>query len=200
MDTKQGKPPRKAVKWLKEILFLLSMVAISAIIAFVLFRYQDTFKVSLKDYGWLAYIIVFVAATASSATILVPAPGVAFTLAAAAVWDPSIVAIAAGTGDALGELTGWWVGYVGGRIVDYQHLPAYAKAAAWTSKYGVWAVFGDALVPIIPYDLIGMAAGALKIKWWKFFLATWGGKLPRAFLAAYLGHQIPFLMHMWGGS
>ena len=170
------------------------MVAISAIVAFLLFRYQDAFKASLKDYGWIAYIIVFIATALSSATILIPAPGIAFTLTAAAVWDPTFVAIAAGTGDALGEMTAYWIGYVGERIVDYDHLPAYGKASSWTDRYGVWAIFGIALVPIVPYDLIGMAAGALKIKWWKFFLGTWAGKLPRAFLAAYLGYQIPFLL------
>ena len=198
MDTNVEKPPGKTAKWLKEVLFLLAMVAISAVVALVLFRYQDSFKVSMKDYGWVAYIIVFVATALSSATILVPAPGVAFTLAAAAVWDPMFVAIAAGTGDALGEMTAYWVGYVGERIVDYEHLPAYSKAATWMDRYGVWAIFGIALLPIIPYDLIGMAAGALKIRWWKFFLATWAGKLPRAFLAACLGQQIPFLFNWWG--
>jgi uncharacterized membrane protein YdjX (TVP38/TMEM64 family) len=198
LDTEGGKPPRKAAKWLKEVLFLLGMVALSAIVAFVLIRFQDTFKVSLKDYGWIAYLIVFAANLLSSATILVPAPGIAFTLAAAAVWDPLFVALAAGTGDGIGEMTAYWVGYVGERIIIDEHVPAYRKAASWMDRYGAWAVFGIALVPILPYDLIGIAAGALKIKWWKCLLATLAGKLPRAFLVAYLWHQIPFLIHPFG--
>jgi uncharacterized membrane protein YdjX (TVP38/TMEM64 family) len=195
----QGVRPRKtAGKWIKEILFLLAMVACSAIVAFFLIRFQDTFKVSLRDFGWLAYLIVFAANLLSSATILVPAPGIAFTLAAAAVWDPAFVAVSAGTGDAIGEMTAYWVGYVGERIIVDEHLPAYRKAASWMDRYGAWAVFGISLVPILPYDLIGIAAGALRIKWWKCFLATWAGKLPRAFLISYMGQQIPFLVRPWG--
>ncbi len=51
------------------------------------------------------------------------------------------------------------------------------------NRYGAWTVFGIALVPIVPNDLVGIAA-ALKIRWWKCLLATWLGKLPRAFLVA----------------
>lgn len=199
MNTEGQKPAAKSVgKWLKEILFLLGMLALSAAVAFVLIRFQDTFRVSLRDYGWIAYLIVLVANLLSSATILIPAPGIAFTLAAAAVWDPMFVAIAAGSGDAIGEMSAYWVGYVGERIVVDEHLPAYRKAASWMDKYGAWAVFGIALIPILPYDLIGIAAGTLKISWWKCFLATLGGKLPRAFLISYLGQQIPFVVRPWG--
>jgi uncharacterized membrane protein YdjX (TVP38/TMEM64 family) len=198
LDDQGKKKPRKAAKWFKEILFLLGMLALSGLVAFVLIRFQDTFKISLQEYGWIVYIIVFVANVLSSATILVPAPGIAFTLAAAAVWDPMLVAVAAGTGDAIGEMSAYWVGYVGERIIVDEHIPAYRKAASWMDRYGAWAVFGIALVPILPYDLIGIAAGALKIRWWKCFLATWAGKLPRAFLVSYLWHQIPFLVRPWG--
>jgi uncharacterized membrane protein YdjX (TVP38/TMEM64 family) len=198
LATDGQKPRRKAAKWIKEVLFLLGMVALSALVAFVLIRFQDTFKVSLKNYGWVAYLIVFIANLLSSATILVPAPGIAFTLAAAVVWDPMFVALSAGTGDAIGEMSAYWVGYVGNRIIIDEHIPAYEKAASWMDSYGAWAVFGIALVPILPYDLIGIAAGALKIKWWKCFVGTLCGKLPRAFLIVYLWHQIPFLLHPFG--
>jgi len=118
-------------------------------------------------------------------------------LAAAAVWDPAFVAIAAGTGDAIGEMTSYWAGYAGEKIMVDERLPAYQKAVSWMNRYGTWAVFAVALVPLMLFDLIGMAAGALKIPWWKFLLATMAGKVPRAFLVAYLGHQIPLLVHPW---
>lgn len=197
MET-DSKPPRKAMKWVKEILLLLGMIALSAGIALILSNFQKYFNVELRNFGWIAYLAVFVANLLSSATILVPAPGIAFTLAAATVFDPASVAISAGLGDAIGEMTAYWVGYVGEKIIVDEHVPAYQKAVSWMDRYGAWAVFGIALIPILPYDLIGMAAGALKIKWWKCFLATLSGKMPRAFLVAYLGHQIPFLLHPFG--
>jgi uncharacterized membrane protein YdjX (TVP38/TMEM64 family) len=188
---------RKRLKWFEEVLLVLGMLAFSAGIALLLYHFQDFFNVSLRSYAWLAYLIVFVASMLSSATILVPAPGPVFVLAAATMWDPFFVALAAGTGDAIGEMTAYWMGYVGERIIVDEHMPAYQKATSWMNRYGAWTVFGIALVPIVPYDLVGIAAGALKIRWWKCLLATWLGKLPRAFLIAYLGHQLPFLVHPW---
>jgi uncharacterized membrane protein YdjX (TVP38/TMEM64 family) len=197
LGTDKPQATGKKTKWIKEILLLLGMLALSAGIAFLLTRFQDTFNVSLRSYGWLAYLLVFLVSMLSSATIFVPAPGIAFVLAAATVWDPTLVAIAAGTGDAIGEMTSYWAGYMGEKIIVDEHLPAYQKAVSWMNRYGAWAIFGVALVPIVLFDLVGLAAGALKIRWWKFFLAAWGGKLPRAFLVAYLGHQIPLLVTPW---
>ena len=175
----------------------MGMIALSAGIAFLLYQFQDYFRISLRSYGWVAYTLVFVVSLLSSATIFVPAPGVAFVLAAATVWDPFFVAIAAGTGDAIGEMTAYWAGYVGEKIIIDEHMPAYQRAVSWMNRYGAWAIFGVALVPIVLFDLVGLAAGALKIRWWKFLLAAWCGKVPRAFLVAYLGQQIPLLVHPW---
>ena len=197
MATEQPAPGGRKAKWIKEILLLVGMLALSAGIAFLLFKFQDTYNVSLRNYGWLAYLLVFVVSLLSSATIFVPAPGIAFVLAAAIVWDPTLVAIAAGTGDAIGETTSYWTGYIGEKIIVDEHLPAYQKAVSWMNKYGAWAIFGVALVPIVLFDLVGLAAGALKIKWWKFLLAALGGKVPRAFLVAYTGHSLPQLITTW---
>lgn len=187
----------KKLKWLKEILLWIVMLAISSGIAFLLTRFQGVFHISLGSFGWVAYILVFLITMLSSATIFVPAPGIAFVLAAATLWDPALVAIAAGTGDAIGEMTSYWTGYIGERIIVDEHLPAYQKAVSWMNKYGAWAIFCVALVPVVLFDLVGLAAGALKIRWWKFLLAAWCGKLPRAFLIAYLGHQFPLLVNPW---
>ncbi len=197
MNIENPQPAGKKIKWLEEGLLLVGMLALSAGIAFMLYQFQDFFRFSLRSYGYLAYILVFVVSLLSSATIFIPTPGIAFTLAAAAIWDPALVALAAGSGDALGEMTAYWAGYVGERIIVDEHMPAYQKAVAWMNRYGTWAIFGVALVPIVLFDLVGLAAGALKIRWWKFLLAAWCGKVPRAFLVCYIGHQLPLLVFPW---
>lgn len=55
------------------------------------------------------------------------------------------------------------------------------------NRYGVWAVFFVALFPIVLFDIIGLVAGALRLPVWKFLLATWAGRLVRAFFEAYVG-------------
>jgi len=192
-----GKSAANRMKWIKEGLLLLGMLALSAAIAFLLFRFRDTLSLSLQSYGWLAYLVVFGVSLLSSSTIFIPTPGTAIVLAAAMVWDPVLVGFAAGTGDAIGELTAYWVGYMGEKIIVDEHLPAYQKAARWMDRYGAWAIFGVALVPVVLFDLVGLAAGALKIKWWKFLLATWCGKVPRSIVLCSIGHQLPILLQGW---
>jgi uncharacterized membrane protein YdjX (TVP38/TMEM64 family) len=197
LAAEDGKPAGIKAKWLKEGLLLLGMIALSAAIAFLLFSFRDQFSLSLQSYGWLAYLIVFAVSLLSSSTIFIPTPGTAIVLAAAMIWNPVLVGLAAGTGDAIGELTAYWVGYVGKKIIVDEHVPAYRKAASWMDRYGVWAVFGVALVPVVLFDLVGLAAGALKIKWWKFLLATWCGKVPRAIVLCSIGHQLPLFFQFW---
>jgi len=197
LATEKSAKPRGKNKWVKEILFILGMLVLSAGIAFLLYRFQNIYDVSLRSYGWLAYILVFILSLLSSATIFVPAPGLAFTLAAATVWNPLLVAIAAGTGDAIGELTSYWVGYIGERMIVDEHMPAYQKAVAWMNGYGVWAIFAVALVPVLLFDLVGMAAGALKIRWWRFLIAAWCGKLLRILLVTCLWQQAAVFIGGW---
>jgi len=175
----------------------LGMIALSAAIAFLLFRFRDTLSLSLQSYGWLAYLVVFAVSLLSSSTIFIPTPGIVIVLAAATVWDPVLVGFAAGTGDAIGELTAYWVGYIGEKIIVDEHMPAYQKAVRWMDRYGAWAIFGVALVPVVLFDLVGLAAGALKIKWWKFLLAAWCGKVPRAIVLCSIGHQLPLFFQAW---
>jgi len=192
-----GKLAGIKMKWLKEGLLLLGMIALSAAISLLLFQFKDSFSLALQSYGWLAYIVVFAVSLLSSCTIFIPTPGTAIVLAAATVWDPVLVGIAAGTGDAIGEMTAYWVGYAGEKIIVDEHMPAYQKAVRWMDRYGVWAIFGVALVPVVLFDLVGLAAGALKIKWWKFLLAAWCGKVPRAIVVCSIGHQLLLLLPAW---
>lgn len=196
-DTEKNGPASRKIKWLEEVLLLVGMLALSAGMAFLLYHFQDFFRVSLRSYGYIAYPLVFVISLLSSSTIFIPTPGIAFTLAAAAVWDPLLVGIAAGLGDAIGEMTAYWTGYVGERIIVDEHMPAYQKASAWMNSYGAWAVFAVALVPVVLFDLVGLAAGALKIRWWKFLVAAWCGKIPRSILICYLGNRLPELLFNW---
>jgi len=196
-DTENPGPANRKLKWLEEGLLLLGMLALSAGIAFLLYHFQDFFRVSLRSYGYIAYLLVFVVSLLSSSTIFIPTPGIAFTLAAAAVWDPFFIGVAAGTGDAIGEMTAYWTGYVGEKIIVDEHMPAYQKATAWMDRHGAWAIFAVALVPVVLFDLVGLAAGALKVRWWKFLIAAWCGKVPRAIVICYLGHQLPAILFNW---
>ena len=65
---------------------------------------------ALQQYG---YVGIFLFSVLSNATIIFPLPGVVFTTAMGAVFNPLWVALAAGAGAAIGELSGYLAGVSG---------------------------------------------------------------------------------------
>jgi len=185
-------------KWFKTTLWIIGIIALTAGLVCLMWFLEDYLRVSLEQYATLAYLIVFVATLLSSSTILFPAPGVAIIMAAAARWDPVIVALVASVGGTLGELTAYYAGYAGNKMIIDKNHKAYRLAALWMKRYGFWAVFLFALIPVLVFDLVGLVAGALRLKLWKFLLACWGGRIPRSFFEAYIGAGvIPLIFPSW---
>jgi len=53
----------------------------------------------------------------------------------------------------------------------------------------VFAIFVIAAVPNPAFDLAGAVAGAARLGWWKFFVASWGGRAIKNIGFAALGLQ-----------
>ena len=189
----------RAKRWLQVSVIVLGMLALTAAITY-LFRFiEGCLESSLEGFAWAGYLVVFVVTFLSSATIFIPAPGLAIVIAAATQWNPAIVAIVASIGDTLGEFIGYTAGYFGTKLIVTRHIAAYDRAVVWMQRYGIWAIFLFALIPLMLFDLVGLAAGALRVRPWKFLLACWGGRLPRAFFLAYVGYGLPGLYRLWFG-
>jgi membrane protein YqaA with SNARE-associated domain len=166
------------------ILRILALVGVIALIA-ALFIFRDQVK-KLEDYG---YIGIFLISIAANATIIIPLPGVAFTTAMGGLFNPIGVAVAAGLGAAIGELTGYMAGFSGRgvaeRAVLYDRLITWMKAHR-NLAYGVIMLL--AFIPNPLFDLAGMASGALKLPLWKFLLACVIGKILKMLIFAYAGY------------
>ena len=95
----------KALTWVNvtRVLALLLVIAVSIFV----FSIRDRAE-QLAYYG---YPGIFVLAFLSYATVILPAPAVAVVFAMGAVFNPLIVALVAGAGAALGEMTGYIAGY-----------------------------------------------------------------------------------------
>jgi uncharacterized membrane protein YdjX (TVP38/TMEM64 family) len=87
----------------------------------------------------------------------------------------------------LGEITGYYAGYLGKRIIVSESTPGYNRVASWMSHYGWLAIFLFSLQPILPFDIAGLIAGAAKIPLWKFLLPCWAGKFPKYIMFCYFG-------------
>ena len=189
---------KKKKKWLRTALWVIGMAAFTLGLVYLVWFLKSQLTISLKQYDILAYLIVFGATFLASCTIILPAPGAAVVIAAASIWNPVIVALVASAGSALGEITGYYAGYLGEKIIIDEQKAAYQQATSWMKRYGMWAVFVVSAIPLVLFDIIGLVAGALKLPLWRFLLACWLGRIPKSFIEAYIGAGlIPHFFPSW---
>jgi uncharacterized membrane protein YdjX (TVP38/TMEM64 family) len=172
------------------ILRLLALVGVIAlIIVLFIFRHQIE---KLEEYG---YIGIFLLSIAANATVIIPLPGVALTTAMGAIFNPAGVAVAAGLGAAIGEMSGYLAGFSGQALVENAVL--YDRLTNWMKEHqnlAYGAIFLLAFIPNPLFDLAGMASGALKLPLWKFLIACAFGKIIKMLLFAYIGYYSVFMI------
>ena len=169
------------------LLFLIVLSALTLGLMYLFTLVEARLESSLPGLAYYAYGAVFLVTLVSSATVVLPAPALAFVLAVASRWDPIYVALASSLGSTLGEVTSYLLGLWAGAAVSRRRPELYRRAMGWMHRYGLLAVWFVAFFPVMVFDLVGMAAGALRMPMWKFFLAVWAGRLPRAFIEVYTG-------------
>lgn len=142
----------------------------------------------VRQLGQFGYLGVFLISFAANATIILPAPGWMVAMVAASALNPLFVGLAAGTGEALGETTGYLAGASGRAII--QQRQRYDWLAGLARRYGLPFFAVMAFIPNPFFDLAGIIAGALGFRLRYFLLAVWIGKTSRALLLAYGGYSL----------
>jgi uncharacterized membrane protein YdjX (TVP38/TMEM64 family) len=169
-------PPEQTFGW-KHLLAIF--LALSITLAIFLFRDK------LRELEHLAYPGAFLAMLLGNATLILPVPGLIFVFALGGTLNPLLVGLAAGPGAALGEMTGYLAGFGGSAIMDDFKL--YQAIKRWMERYGLFVIIVLSFIPNPLFDMAGMVAGAMRIKWWQFLLAAWIGKTAQALFVAYAG-------------
>ena len=175
MNQTAGPQPRRIT-----VLRALALLAVIAITVFI-YSIRDQAE-RLEGYG---YPGIFLLSLLSNATIVLPAPGIAITFAAGGVFDPFWVGVAAGTGAALGELTGYLAGFSGRGVLEGTAI--YQRLLGLTRRFGNWTILMLAIIPNPFFDVAGAAAGALRMPLPTFLLWATIGKLIKMWIVAYAG-------------
>ena len=152
------------------------IVVISAIVAALLLR--NNFGASEVGYGAVA-----LSALVASAGLVIPVPALATACATATFLDPSWVGIIAGTAESAGELSSYYLGYTGRDVLARNRV--YQRLAHWMRRRGWLLLFLVSLVPNPIFDVVGIAAGALRYPGWGFLAVVWVGKLLKFLVFAY---------------
>jgi membrane protein YqaA with SNARE-associated domain len=164
----------------KHILALLFGIAITVLVIIYANR--------IRDYEEIGYIGIFLLTLLGNATVLVPVPVLAplNIVLGGVLTHPLMLGLIIGVASSIGEIVGYLVGYAGNEIVTSSKV--YKKMEARIKKYGLGTIFFLALIPNPLFDVAGLVAGAIGIKWWKFLLAMGAGKIVRAIIFSYIGY------------
>lgn len=182
----------KQKRWSRVALYIIILAGLSVGFVFLFQYLARYFDIPIEGLATTAYLVVFGVTLICNAAILFPVayPHLTVMIAAATYWNPVVIALVASVAGALGEITGYYAGYLGKRIIRLDSAPGYEKLAGWMERYGPWGIFFISLQPVLPVDIAGLLAGAAKLPLWRFLLPCWAGKLGKYLVACYLGGAV----------
>jgi len=160
-------------------------IALSAslLVTILLVIFHDQFG-AFEEWG---YTGAFLAMLVSSATLVLPSGGLVIVfLLGSALPNPWLLGVAAGLGSAIGEFTGYMAGYSSRNVVT--RTKAYHKIKGRVERNATWTILALAAIPNPLFDIAGVAAGALKLPWWKFFFPALVGKIAKTLAIALAGY------------
>jgi membrane protein YqaA with SNARE-associated domain len=158
------------------------------------------------DVEWITYLVqfgyigVFLISLISALTIIFPIPYTLVLYALGSSLDPVLLAIASGLGSALGEVSGYILGYYGRAIVSEQMKRRMEYMLKIFDRFGVVAIFLFALTPL-PDDLLFIPLGMMRYSLVKALIPTVIGKVLMSFIIAYSGQvSFEFIQILFGES
>jgi len=159
--------------------------------------FSALYHVLVSQWG---YIGIFLMQVISSSTVLLPLPGIAIIFVYGTILNPLLVGIFAGLGAAIGELTGYAVGYGGHKIVTRKNKKWAKKTKKLFKKYNPFVVIVVFAATPLPFDLVGILCGLSKYDIKKFFLAALIGNVIRGMVIALAGfYGMSWILGIFGG-
>jgi membrane protein YqaA with SNARE-associated domain len=146
------------------------------------------------------YLGVFIISFIGSVSVVFPVPYTIVIYLLGAVLNPFFVAISGGLGSALGEFSGYALGYYGRTVVSKERRRKMDYMVKVFDRYGSAAIFFFALTPL-PDDLLFIPLGVMRYPFWKAFIPALLGKILMTFILAYSGQQsITIIETLFAGS
>ncbi len=140
----------------------------------------------VMEYGLVGLLVGSLIANASLFLVL-PIDLIVLGFSATGFFPPVVIALVAGFGAAIGEMTGYILGLGGRKAIEKKYKRGLEKVAfikRGIKHKGMVFIFLGALTPF-PFDVIGIVAGLLHYDLKKFFFASFAGKTVRYALIGY---------------
>jgi membrane protein DedA with SNARE-associated domain len=166
--------------------------------------FQEIINALWQLFAPYRYLGVFAVSLIGTASIIIPIPYtlLIFTLSVgptAAEWDPLLLTIAGGLGSAIGEMSGYALGYFGRKAISPERQRKMSYLVKIFDRYGPLAIFVFALTPL-PDDLLYIPLGILKYKFYKAFIPTIIGKFLMISIIVYFGRTAGDIIRLLFGE
>ena len=154
----------------------------------------------LEQFIQFGYLGIFIISFIGAVSVIFPVPYTLVIFGLGSVLDPVLVAITGGLGAALGEFSGYALGYYGNSKISEERRKKMDFMVKVFDKYGPLAIFLFALTPL-PDDLLFIPLGVMRYSFVKAFIPAILGKILMTFIVAYSGQQsFEFITVVFGES
>ncbi len=147
----------------------------------VLLEWMEQFALQFGYFG------VFLISLIGALSIIVPIPYTLVIYLLGSFLNPFLVAVSGGLGSALGEFSGYVIGYYGRAVLSEDRRRKMDYMMKIFLRYGFAAIFLFALTPL-PDDLLFIPLGIMRYRFVKAFIPAFLGKMLMCFILAYSGH------------
>lgn len=145
-----------------------------------LYNWMESLALQYQYFG--IFFISFIGAL----SIIFPIPYTVVIFTLGATFEPLWIAVAAGIGSAIGEFSGYLLGFGGRKIISDKYKKKMDFLMKLFDKYGYAAIFIFALTPL-PDDLLFIPLGTMRYSFVKAFIPTIIGKFLMNLIVAYGG-------------
>ncbi|HJW66067.1 MAG TPA: VTT domain-containing protein [Candidatus Bathyarchaeia archaeon] len=132
------------------------------------------------------YVGIFLISLLGATSVIIPIPSsvIIFTLSSQTALDPLLIAVAAGAGAAIGELSGYLVGLGGRKVIGEKYKKKMDILMKLFKRFGPVVIFVFALTPL-PDDLLFIPLGVMRYKILHAFIPALLGKFVSYLIIAY---------------
>ena len=153
------------------------------------FQSIDTARAYITSYGALAPVVSAVLMIFQS--VIAPLPAFLITFANGTLFGFWWGLLLSWSSSMVGAALCFYIARCLGiqRITQLISQPAVEKANDFVEKYGTYAILIARLIPFISFDVVSYFAGATRMRFLGFWVATGIGQMPATLVYSYLGES-----------
>ena len=153
------------------------------------FQSIETARAYIKSYGALAPVVSAILMIFQS--VIAPLPAFLITFANGTLFGFWWGSLLSWSSSMVGAALCFYIARALGiqRITALISQPAVDKANDFVEKYGTYAILIARLMPFISFDVVSYFAGATRMRFLGFWIATGIGQMPATLVYSYLGES-----------